>query len=77
MAVPADTPLIAPVVVLIDATPALLLPQVPPATVDVKVLFPPTQIACVPLNVPALAGAVTVTETLSVSVPQPFDAVTV
>jgi hypothetical protein len=78
VAVPADRPLIAPVLGLIVATPVLPLLQVPPATVLVKVVLPPTQIAWLPLSVPALGAAVTVTLTFWVAlVPQPFEAVTV
>ena len=39
----------------------LLELQVPPDTVELKVVVPLTQMACVPLNVPAVGGAVTVT----------------
>ena len=77
MAVPAATPLIAPVEALIVATAALPLLQLPPETVLLKVVLPSTQIACVPLSVPALTGAVTVTAKVSESVPQPFEATTV
>jgi hypothetical protein len=65
VAVPADTPLIAPVVVLMVATAGVPLLQVPPDAVLVKVLVPPMQISCVPLNVPAFGGAVTVMFTVS------------
>jgi uncharacterized membrane protein YagU involved in acid resistance len=53
VAVPAATPLISPVDALIVAIPVLPEVQLPPATVELKVLEPPTQILCVPLNVPA------------------------
>ena len=51
------------------ATPTALLDQLPPVTVEAKVVVPATQIACVPLRVPALAGAVTVSVPLAVLVP--------
>jgi hypothetical protein len=63
---------------LIVATPVLPLDHAPPPTVLLKVVLPPTQIAWLPLSVPALGAAVTVTLTFWVAlVPQPFDAVTV
>ena len=61
VAVPADTPLIPPVVEFIVATELFEDDHVPPFTVELNVVEPPTQMACVPLNVPALGGAVTVT----------------
>ena len=61
VAVPADTLVTRPVAVLIVATPVALLDQVPPETVDVRMVVPATQIACVPLRVPAEGGVVTVT----------------
>ena len=45
---------------LIVAIPVLLELQLPPATVELKVLEPATHIPCVPLNVPADGSAVTV-----------------
>ena len=69
VAVPADTPVTRPVEALIVATPVALLDQLPPVTVEAKVVVPATQIACVPLRVPALAGAVTVRVPLAVLVP--------
>jgi hypothetical protein len=44
VAVPAETPVITPVVGLIVAMPVLLEVQVPPLTVEVKVVVPPIQI---------------------------------
>ena len=60
MAVPADTPVTTPVEALIVATPVELLVQLPPETVDVKVVVPATQAVWVPLRVPAVGGVVTV-----------------
>ena len=53
VAVPAATPLIAPVDELIVAILVLLELQLPPVCVELNVLDPPTHILCVPLNVPA------------------------
>ena len=60
MAVPADTPVTTPVEALIVATPVELLVQLPPETVDVKVVVPATQAVWAPLSVPAVGGVVTV-----------------
>ena len=38
--------------------------QVPPETVEANVVVPVSQIACVPLKVPAVGGAVTVIVTV-------------
>jgi hypothetical protein len=46
-----------------EAMEAAVLVQVPPVTVEVKVVVLPTQIDCVPERVPALAFGVTVTVT--------------
>ena len=46
-----------------EAMEAAVLVQVPPLTVEVKVVVLPTQIDCVPERVPALAFGVTVTVT--------------
>ena len=71
-------PVIAPVLLLMVATPVFELLHVPPFTVLLKVVLPPTQMFWPPLRVPALGAAATVTETLAVAfVPQPFEAVTV
>ena len=62
MAVPAATPVTTPVLLLTVATPGESDVQVPPASpflVNVTELL--EQIACVPLTVPALGGATTVT----------------
>ena len=68
---PAVTPLITPVDALIVATAGVPELQVPPDTVDVKVVVPLTQMACVPLKVPAVGGAVIVTATVAVTAEQP------
>jgi len=60
VAVPADTPVTSPVEALMVATPVALLVQLPPETVDVKVVVPATQAVWVPLRVPAVGGVVTV-----------------
>ena len=56
---------------------ALLVDQIPPFTVEAKVEVPPIQMAWVPLKVPALGGAVTVTVLVSVALAQPPVPVTV
>jgi hypothetical protein len=45
------------------------LDQLPPNAVEEKVVVEPAQIACVPLSVPAVAGAVTAMLPLAVPVP--------
>ena len=59
------------------ATASSSLDHVPPLTVDVNVVEPVSHIACVPLNVPALGGAVTVTTVDAVSFAQPPVPVTI
>ena len=71
IAVPAVTPLTTPVEAFTVAIPVALLDQLPPDTVEVNVVVPPTQIPCVPLRVPADAGAVTVTDLVAVAFAQP------
>jgi hypothetical protein len=71
IAVPAATPLTTPVEAFTVAIPVALLDQLPPDTVEVNVVVPPTQIPCVPLMVPADAGAVTVTDLVAVAFAQP------
>jgi hypothetical protein len=61
VAVPADTPVTRPVEALIVATPVALLDQVPPETVEAKVVVPATHTDWFPLRVPAVGGVVTVT----------------
>ena len=78
IAVPAEMPAMAPVDALTVATAALLVDHAPPAEpLLVKVVLPPTQIACVPLTVPALGAAVTVTERVAVALEHPPVPVTV
>ena len=69
IAVPAVTPLTTPVEAFTVAILVELLDQLPPDTVEVNVVVPPTQIPCVPLRVPADAGLVTVMVPLAVLVP--------
>jgi hypothetical protein len=72
VAVPAATPLIAPVLLLTVAIPVLLDDQAPPAfPLDEKVVVPATQMFCVPLKVPAFGEAVTVTVLVAVTFAHP------
>ena len=71
VAVPDATPLTDPVDALIVAIKELEDDQVPPAEVELKRTEPETQIACVPLSVPALGGAVTVTIRVAEALAQP------
>ncbi len=72
VAVPAETPAMVPVDAFTVATAALLVDHVPPPEpLLLKVVLPPTQIPCVPLNVPALGAAVTVTVRVAVALLQP------
>ena len=69
---PAATPVTTPVVLFTVATAALLvLHAPPPEPLLLKVVLPPTQMACVPLTVPALGAAVTVTVRVAVALLQP------
>jgi hypothetical protein len=68
VAVPAATPVTSPEAFTV-ATPAAELDQLPPVTVEVKIVDEPAQIACGPLSVPAVAGAVTAMLPLAVPVP--------
>ena len=68
---PAATPFTTPVEAFTVAIPVALLDQLPPDTVEVNVVVPPTQIPCVPLRVPADGGAVTVTDLVAVAFAQP------
>jgi len=77
VAVPAATPVTRPEVAFTVATPVALLDQIPPLTVEVNVVVPFTQMLCVPLRVPAEAGAVTVTVLVAVALAQPPVPVTV
>ena len=69
VAVPAATPVTTPVEAFTVATPAALLDQLPPLTVEANVVVPLTQMLCVPLRVPAEAGAATVIVPVAVLVP--------
>ena len=71
VAVPAATPVTRPVEALIVATPVALLDQLPPETVEAKVVVPETQTVWVPLRVPAEGAAVTVTVRVAVALAQP------
>jgi hypothetical protein len=70
VAVPAATPVTTPEAFTV-ATPAAELDQLPPNAEEEKVVVEPAQIACVPLSVPAVAGAVTVTMAVAVALAQP------
>lgn len=70
VATPADIPIILPAVETV-AIAGFEVPQVPPDTVEEKVVDRPTQIACVPLKVPALGTAVTVMAIVFVAFGQP------
>ena len=59
--VPALTPVITLLAVFTVATAGLLEVHVPPLTVDANVVVSPTQIFWIPLRVPGVGGAVTVT----------------
>ena len=62
LAVPGPTPVMTPVPLFTVATPGESDVQAPPIfPLEVKVVVPPTHIACVPLNAPALGAVVTVT----------------
>ena len=70
MAVPEPAPVTIPVVAFTVATPAASELHAPPVLPLLeKVVVPPTQIACVPLTVPALGAAVTVTVRVAVELP--------
>ena len=77
LADPADVPITSPVDELTVATAGLLLVQLPPATVELNVLVPATQIDCVPLSTPAVGEAVTVTVLVAVASEHPPVPVTV
>ena len=77
VAVPAATPVTTPVEAFTVATPTALLDQLPPLTVEVNVVVPAIRMLCVPLRVPAEAGAVIVTVLVAVALAQPPVPVTV
>ncbi len=68
---PAETPDTTPVELLIVATPVLPEDHAPPDTVELNVVVPLLQIACVPLIEPALGAAVTVTVLVAVALEHP------
>ena len=71
VAVPAVKPVTRPVVALTVATAGVLLDQDPPVMVEVKVDVPLTQMPWLPLRVPAVGAAVTVTVRVAVALAQP------
>ena len=71
VAVPAATPVTRPVEVSMVATAGALLVHLPPEMVEAKVDVLFTQISCVPLSVPAVGAAVTVTVCVAVALAQP------
>ena len=77
VALPADTPTIAPLAVLMVATAGFDEIQVPPKTEEEKVTESPIQIFCVPDKVPADTGAVTVIVRVAVALGQPPEPATV
>jgi len=74
---PAANAVTNPVAAFTVATAVLLLLHVPPDTVDVYVSVEPTHKVWLPLNVPALGGAVTVTVRVAVASAHPPVPVTV
>ena len=60
-----------PVTGSIEAMVASLEDQKPPDAVERRVVVPPMHSDCVPLIVPALGGAVTVTDRVAVAVAHP------
>ena len=75
--VPAATPTMAPVELLIVATAGFDEVQVPPKTVEAKVTESPMQMFCVPDKVPATTGAVTVIVRVAVTFGHPPEPKTV
>jgi hypothetical protein len=72
VAVPAATAVTTPEEAFTVATSSSLLDHAPPASpFELNVVVPLEQIACVPLNVPALGAVVTVTVLVAVSFEQP------
>ena len=68
---PAATPVTTPVLEFTVAIAVFEEDQDPPVTVELNVVVPEIQMACVPLNVPALGGVVTVMVPVAFTVPQP------
>ena len=78
VAEPAETPVTNPVDEFTVATELLLdVQETPESPFEVNEVVPLTQIACVPLKVPALGAAVTVTVRVAVAFEQPPVPVTV
>ena len=77
MEAPAATGVISPVDSSIVAIDSLPLVHTPPGMVLSKVVVPSEHISCVPINVPALKGAVTVTICMAMAVEQPPKPVTI
>ena len=71
VAVPASTPATIPEVALTLAMLVSLLDQLPPLTVELKVVVLFAQTSCVPLSVPADAGVVMVTVLVAVAFAHP------
>ena len=71
VAVPAVKPVTNPVVALTVAMLVSLLDQLPPLTVELKVVVLFAQTSCVPLSVPADAGVVMVTVLVAVAFAHP------
>ena len=71
VAVPAPTPVTTPVAAFTVAMEASEVDQLPPLTVEEKVVVPATQIAWVPDSVPAEGAAVTVMVPVALTEPQP------
>ena len=69
--VPAVTPVILPVVVIVP-TPVVALLHAPPAGLLVNVLVCPVHIVAVPLILPATGALFTVTTFVAALLPQPF-----
>ena len=77
MAEPEATPIVNPVEPLTVATPVLFEDQVPPLfPLEVNDVVAPIQTSCVPLTVPALGAAVTVTVRVAVALEEPSVPVT-
>ena len=74
MALPASKPVTTPVLLTV-ATDGLVLVQVPPLTVLVRVTEPPAQTVEGPDKVPAVAVLLTVIRAVAVSLPQLADVV--
>ena len=71
IAVPAETPVITPVELLIVATPVLPEVHDSPDSVELNIVVAPTQTVCVPLSVPTLGAEFTVTVLVAVVLEHP------